>query len=123
LFVCFVFVFGLFCFVWDRVSLYSPGLPGTHSVDQAGLGTQKFACLCLPSAGIKGVCHHAWHIHIFLNLPLEQAVELSVPPVPCLPGCCHNPTLMIMNLWTYKPALIKCYPYKICLHHGVCSQQ
>jgi hypothetical protein len=21
--------------------------------------TQKFACLCLPSAGIKGVCHHA----------------------------------------------------------------
>jgi hypothetical protein len=29
----------LFCFVllWDRVSLYSPGCPGTHSVDQAGL--------------------------------------------------------------------------------------
>jgi hypothetical protein len=21
--------------------------------------TQKSACLCLPSAGIKGVCHHA----------------------------------------------------------------
>jgi hypothetical protein len=34
LFVCFV----LFCFVfWDRVSLYSPGCPGTHFVDQAGL--------------------------------------------------------------------------------------
>jgi hypothetical protein len=30
----------------------SPGCPGTHSVDQ------KFTCLCLPSAGIKGVCHH-----------------------------------------------------------------
>jgi hypothetical protein len=30
----------LFCFVlffWDRVSLYSPGCLGTHSVDQAGL--------------------------------------------------------------------------------------
>ena len=27
----------LFCFVWDRVSLCSPGCPGTHSVDQAGL--------------------------------------------------------------------------------------
>jgi hypothetical protein len=24
-------------FVWDRVSLYSPGCPGTHFVDQAGL--------------------------------------------------------------------------------------
>ena len=40
----------LFClFVFrDRVSLYSPGCPRT----------QKFACLCLPNAGIKGVCHH-----------------------------------------------------------------
>jgi hypothetical protein len=28
----------LFCFVFrDRVSLYSPGCPGTHFVDQAGL--------------------------------------------------------------------------------------
>jgi hypothetical protein len=28
----------LFCFVFrDRVSLYSPGYPGSHSVDQAGL--------------------------------------------------------------------------------------
>jgi hypothetical protein len=34
---CFVFVF-VFVFVFrDRVSLYSPGCPGTHSVDQAGL--------------------------------------------------------------------------------------
>jgi hypothetical protein len=29
-------------------SLCRPGWPPT----------QKFACLCLPSAGIKGVCHH-----------------------------------------------------------------
>jgi hypothetical protein len=38
-FVClfvFVFVFVLFCFV-RRVSLYCPGCPGTHSIDQAGL--------------------------------------------------------------------------------------
>jgi hypothetical protein len=33
-FCCFGFV--LFCF-GDRVSLYIPGCPGTHSVDQAGL--------------------------------------------------------------------------------------
>jgi hypothetical protein len=42
----------------DRVSLYSPGYPGTHFVDQAGPRTQKSTCLCLPSAGIKGVHHH-----------------------------------------------------------------
>jgi hypothetical protein len=29
--------FVLFCFFRDRVSLCSPGCPGTHSVDQAGL--------------------------------------------------------------------------------------
>lgn len=28
--------FVLFCFL-DRVSLYSPGCPGTYSIDQAGL--------------------------------------------------------------------------------------
>jgi hypothetical protein len=43
--VCFLLLLFLFCFVffsfvlffWDRVSLCSPGCPGTHSVDQAGL--------------------------------------------------------------------------------------
>jgi hypothetical protein len=32
----FLFLFGLFCFR-DRVSLCSPGCPGTHFVEQAGL--------------------------------------------------------------------------------------
>jgi hypothetical protein len=41
--------FSLFCFVFrDNVSLYNPGCPGT----------QKSACLCLPTAGIKGMSHH-----------------------------------------------------------------
>jgi hypothetical protein len=36
-FVC-LFVFCFFCFFFrDRVSLYSPGCPGTHFVEQAGL--------------------------------------------------------------------------------------
>jgi hypothetical protein len=43
--------------VWDRVSLCSPGCPGTHSVDQAGLKLRNPPA-CLLSAGIKGVCHH-----------------------------------------------------------------
>jgi hypothetical protein len=33
---CILFCFVLFCFR-DRVSLYSPGCPGTHSAGQAGL--------------------------------------------------------------------------------------
>jgi hypothetical protein len=50
-----------YCLVFrDRVSLYSPDCPGTHFVDQTGL--------CLPSAGIKGMCHHARHIYPFLSV-------------------------------------------------------
>jgi hypothetical protein len=39
LFFVFCFCFVLFCFLFfpDRVSLYSPGCPGTHFVDQAVL--------------------------------------------------------------------------------------
>ena len=62
LFVCLLvlFLFFAFCFVFrDMVSLCSSGCPGTHSVDQAGLKLRNPpACLCLPSAGIKGLCHH-----------------------------------------------------------------
>ena len=43
----------------DSVSLCSPDCPGIRSVDQAGLKlTDISICLCLLSAGIKGVCHH-----------------------------------------------------------------
>jgi hypothetical protein len=50
-------------FFWDRVSLCSPGCPGTHSV----IWTQKSTCLCLPSAGIKGVCYHCLEINTFVK--------------------------------------------------------
>jgi hypothetical protein len=53
-FLCFVlFCFVLFCFVFrDRVSLCSPGCPGTHSVDQAGLELRN-----LPASASQ-VQHH-----------------------------------------------------------------
>ena len=38
--------------------LYSPGHSGTCSVELAGLEIRDFMSACLPSAGIKGVCHH-----------------------------------------------------------------
>jgi hypothetical protein len=56
-FVCFMYVHEyliflgvvVFCLFWflvfqDRVSLYSPGCPGTHFVDQSGLNSE----ICLP---------------------------------------------------------------------------
>jgi hypothetical protein len=55
-----VFVFG------DKVCLCSPGCPGPHSVDQAGLELTE---LCLPSTGIKRYTITA-HI-IFFSLMLK----------------------------------------------------
>jgi hypothetical protein len=47
----------LFCFVFfrGRVSLYSPGCPGTHSVDQAGLELRNSPASASQVLGLK-VC-------------------------------------------------------------------
>jgi hypothetical protein len=45
-------------FFRDRVSLCSPVCLGTHSFRPGWPGTQKSACFCLSSAGIKGMCSH-----------------------------------------------------------------
>jgi hypothetical protein len=55
LFVWFIF---LFCFVLvlvfqDRVSLCSPGCPGTHSVDQAGLELRNLPASASRVLGLK----------------------------------------------------------------------
>jgi hypothetical protein len=46
------FVFCLFVF-WDRVSLYSPGCPGTHFVDQAGLELRNLPASASRVLGLK----------------------------------------------------------------------
>jgi hypothetical protein len=69
-------LFGIFdpFFFRDRVSLCSPGCPGTHFVDQAGLELRNppasasrvlglkacASCFGLSRAGITGVGHHLW---------------------------------------------------------------
>ena len=59
---------GALCFVLfqDRVSLCSPGCPGAHFVDQAGLELRNPPASCLPSAGVKGVRHHCLASIIFI---------------------------------------------------------
>jgi hypothetical protein len=67
------------CHVWYTASASSPNpLPrqgfsvypwlSWNSLCRPGWPqTQKSACLCLPSAGIKGVRHHAWLASVFLG--------------------------------------------------------
>jgi hypothetical protein len=57
LFFVFCFCFVLFCFsvFQDRVSLCSPGCPGTHSVDQASLELRNPPASASQVLGLK-VC-------------------------------------------------------------------
>jgi hypothetical protein len=61
----FVFVF-VFVFVFgDRVSLYSPGCPGTHSVDQAGLELRNPPTSASQVLGLKVCATTAWQLVSF----------------------------------------------------------
>jgi hypothetical protein len=51
----FCFGFGLVCFFKDRVSLCSPGCPGTHFVDQAGHELRNLPASASRVLGLK-VC-------------------------------------------------------------------
>lgn len=54
----FSFLF-FFCLFKTGFPLCSPGHPGTYSVlFSSWPWTQRFACFCLPSAGIQGIHHH-----------------------------------------------------------------
>jgi hypothetical protein len=70
LFVClFVFVFQ------DRVSLCSPGCPGTHSVDQDGLELRNPPASASQVLGLKVCATTAWlSIFILENLSLSLLV-------------------------------------------------
>jgi hypothetical protein len=54
-FCCFVFVFR------DRVSLCSPGCPGTHFVDQAGLELRNPPASASQVLGLKVCATTSWH--------------------------------------------------------------
>jgi hypothetical protein len=69
-FICIYLFIYLFIFQ-DRVSLCSPGCPGTHFVDQAGLELRNLPVSAPPSAGTEGVRHHArlpclFYVHVFI---------------------------------------------------------
>jgi hypothetical protein len=50
----------------------------------------------LVGMGFKTLVIDAWRPVVPLQ-PSDEDVELSAPPAPFLPGCCHVLTLMIMD--------------------------
>jgi hypothetical protein len=62
----FIFLFFLFVFQ-DRVSLCSPGCPGTHSVDQAGLKLRNLPAFASQVLGLKACATTAQRSCPFLS--------------------------------------------------------
>jgi hypothetical protein len=61
-FVCFYF-----CFFQDRASLCSPGCPGTHSVEQAGLELRNSPASAPQVLGLKACATTAWQVMILVR--------------------------------------------------------
>jgi hypothetical protein len=73
LFFLFCFVF---CFFGDRVSLYSSGCPGTHSVDQAGLKLRNPPASASRVLGLKAYATTPGSWTLILTYTL---IHLSLP--------------------------------------------
>jgi hypothetical protein len=84
------------------------GLIGLYILNHSPLWEAVMVCLesgTVGRCGIVGVgvgfntlVPGAWE-PVFCWQPSDEDVELSAPPVPCLPGCCHVhvPALMILD--------------------------
>ena len=76
-----------------------------------GLGTGTFWSRCvIVGMSFKTLVLVAWK-SVCSWLPVDKD-ELTVRPVQCLPGCCHDDNEL--NFWIYKLTPIKC-SYKSCL--------
>jgi hypothetical protein len=68
----FFFIFLIFFGFGDRVSLYSLGCPGTHSVDQAGLELRNLPASASQVLGLKECSTTAQLIYISNAAPLPS---------------------------------------------------
>ena len=84
MFVCLLFCFVLICFFGggNRVSLYIPGCPGTHSVDQAGLKLRNPPASASRVLGLKACATTTRHLHAFLYpFSIHRCVSSCLSPL------------------------------------------
>jgi hypothetical protein len=95
-FLLLLFFFVLFCFVFrDRVSLYSPGCPGTHFADQAGLELRNPPASASQVLGLK-VCTTTPSLTSFLNSTFERTH--SCPLLALKSQCCHLVIMVLVSV-------------------------
>ena len=61
----------------DRVSLSSPGCPGTHSVDQAGLKLRNLPTSASQLLGLKVCTTTAWLLSFYCDKSMTRAGEVA----------------------------------------------
>jgi hypothetical protein len=61
----------------DRVSLYSPGCPGTHSIDQAGLKLRNLPASASRVLGLKVCATTAWWEKAFTKQSIEASLAMA----------------------------------------------
>jgi hypothetical protein len=96
------FYFFFFFLVFrDRVSLYSPGCPGTHFVDQAGLELRNPPASASRVLGLKACATTAQREFYFLNIYFYVYVWMSTcVSIVCVSGAygCQKMTLDSLEL-------------------------
>ena len=86
----------LFICICHGLYILGPGGGTISRCRLVGIGVTWLEQVCHCGCELKTLTLVAWK-SIFHQQPLDEHVELSALPVPCLPGCCHVPTLMIMD--------------------------
>jgi hypothetical protein len=64
-------------------------VPGDGTIRRCGLVRRRVS---LYRVGFETVLLTAWKTVVFW-MQMDQDVELSAPPAPSLPGCCHASSL------------------------------
>jgi hypothetical protein len=97
----------LFCFFQDRVSLCSPGSPGTRAVDQAGLKLRNPPASASQVLGLKACATTARLFNVFILCALVFYLHICLcegvrSPVTGVTDSCEPPC----GYWELNPGLL-----------------
>jgi hypothetical protein len=109
----FVCLFGLcFCFCFsvfqDRVSLYSPGCPGTHFVDQTGLELRNPPASGSRVLGLKACATTPGTLNSLYDQYLQYETLWLMCSSKCVPPASDTDTSILWLLARHIVSLIKC---------------
>jgi hypothetical protein len=99
-----VFAFCFLCFQ-DRVSLYSSGCPGTHSIDQAGLELRNLPASASQVLGLKA-CATTVRSDSFTSLLTLNELPSKMKSFNLGGNCCStSPGPQLMKLGVYSTSV------------------